>query len=310
MCAFILVSLGCWLYLPPTDWPLAILLGAIASATAPAATVAVIQQYDAKGPLTDTVMAVVGIDDAIALLIYQFASSLALSKLSGQPMALTSTVAMPLLQCVTALLIGFCVGMLVLFLFRVNKKGDQFAFIVVTGIVLSLGLSLTLSECLEHFHCSTLLTTMAMSATLVNFRPRLRRRLTDAIRGFVPYFFALFFILGGAHLDFLAVKTVGVLSLIYLLTRMVGKVSGAGLGARLGKMPSAIQRYAGFCLIPQVGVAVALAYSVALQFQEYPDIVSTCMNVLLFTTLITELIGPFMTRHGLSKAGEIKVQQS
>ena len=137
-------------------------------------------------------MAVVGIDDAIALLIYQFASSLALSKLSGQPMALTSTVAMPLLQCVTALLIGFCVGMLVLFLFRVNKKGDQFAFIVVTGIVLSLGLSLTLSECLEHFHCSTLLTTMAMSATLVNFRPRLP--------GFGQKFFKLFFFhLFGGH---------------------------------------------------------------------------------------------------------------
>lgn len=304
--AFFVVTVSLGLFFHGKDWPLAILLGAIASATAPAATVAVIRQYHASGPLTDTVLAVVGIDDAVALIIYQFAASIAHSAFGDAALNKVMMVSLPVMEVGASLLLGAVCGMVAFFVLVHSRSPELLSFAGVTSIVTTLALVELVEQAFPHFHCSMLLAVMAMAAVLVNFSPVLKSRVSDAIKGFVPFFFAFFFILGGAHLDMLALPVVGVTALIYLLARMVGKVSGASLGAWLGKAQPVVRRFVGFSLIPQVGVAVALAYAVSKEFAGHDQLVCVCMNVLLFTTLVTEVVGPLLTRYALIKSGEAK----
>jgi len=305
LCAFLLVTLFVWILYPSKIY-LAIILGAVASATAPAATVYVIQQYKAKGPLTSTILAVVGIDDAIALMIFVFAAAVTKSILSTEHISAIHVVLTPILEISLSLLLGTALGLLFVWLFRRVRFPDDLSLGIIGFVLLGLGIS-------EHFHLSGLLAIMAFGSVSSNMNLMLNNRSGKILEQFSPILFACFFVFGGAHLNIALLPKVGILGLVYLSARMTGKIGGATLGAWVGRAPSTVKKYIGFALIPQVGVAIALAILVKKEFGTgaFGDaglhLAEVVINVLLFTTIITEIIGPILTKVILNRAGERQI---
>jgi Kef-type K+ transport system membrane component KefB len=163
----------------------------------------------------------------------------------------------------------------------------------------------------ELLDVSELLAIMMFGICIVNINGPLTHRTKSIIEGLSPIVLPLFFIFAGAHLNIHLISKIGILGLIYTAARMTGKISGAYLGASIGKARPIVRKLIGFSLIPQVGVAVALALSVSHKFgvPEYgeagKELTSVVINVLLFTTIITEVVGPLLTKMSLSKAKEI-----
>ncbi|MDC7241398.1 MAG: sodium:proton exchanger, partial [Spirochaetales bacterium] len=157
---------------------------------------------------------------------------------------------------------------------------------------------------------SELLSIMTFGCVLVNISPAIAKKGTVNIENYSPVFLAAFFILGGAHLNLRLLGQIGVMGLIYFAARAVGKMGGASLGAVLGKAQPQVKKFIGFTLLPQVGVALALALSISKEFTKPVygsagmEMATTIINILLFTTIITEIIGPLLTRFALHRAGE------
>lgn len=282
---------------------LSLLLGAVASATAPAATVAVIRQYKAKGPLTSTILAVVGIDDAMALIIYVFAASFVKASLSGEKIQVIMIVLKALLSIGESGAIGAVFSFLYVLLLRKVKSIEWIMLLLVAFILGMLGVC-------ELLEVSELLAIILFGAIVANSSASLTLRSEKILDGFSPVFLAAFFILGGAHLDFRTITQIGIMGLLYFALRSVGKVGGATLGAIIGKAPKNVKKFIGFALLPQVGVALALALSINKDFNvpAFGDIgkslASAVINILLFTTILTEIIGPLLTKTVLIKSGE------
>jgi len=300
--AFIIVSAAIYA-LDPSKLYQALILGSVASATAPAATVYVIQQYKAKGPLTSTILAVVGIDDAFALIIFVFASLFVKGILSAQDVSLLATILIPLKEISLSVLLGVVAALLLNFMFRKVRQSDDLLLGAVAFILLQLGLAKTI-------HLSGLLAVMSFGVMLTNTNENLTHRLSKLVENFTPLLFAYFFIFAGAHLDIYLLPQIGIMGLVYLVSRAAGKVSGASLGAFIGQAPAVVKKYIGFALIPQVGVALAMAIMVRKEFGggEYGEpgisMATLVINILLFTTIITEIVGPLLTKYALLKAGE------
>jgi Kef-type K+ transport system membrane component KefB len=301
--AFVLVSAAVLLFFPGR-WEYALILGAVASATAPAATVYVIRQYKAKGPLASTVMGVVGFDDAAALIIFVFASLFAESMLTGQGVHVLELVLRPLFTIAKSLGTGALTGLLYYLLLRKMRDPDGLLMAVFAAILLQLGLA-------DFLDLSELLTIMSFAIFLSNTNLMLGHRTRVALEKLSPVLLPLFFILAGARLDVRLITRIGILGLAYTAARMAGKISGATLGALVSRAPKVVRKYIGFSLFPQVGVAVALALAVQNRFAvpEYGTrgqlLADLVINILLFTTLITEVVGPLLTKATLSAAGEI-----
>ncbi|MBN2104458.1 cation:proton antiporter [bacterium] len=299
---FILVG-GVMMIVDPGKVYQALIFGAVASATAPAATVYVIQQYKAKGPLTSTVMAVVGIDDAIALTIFVFASALARSILQSTHISVLTLLAQSFLEIGLSLCLGLVMGLLFNLLFRRVRFPDDLILGIGAFILFNLGIA-------SYFRLSGLLSVMAFGAAVINLNPMLSNRSNRILENFSPILFACFFIFGGAHLNIALFPKVGWIGFVYLVTRAAGKIGGASAGACVGRAPAVVRRYVGLSLIPQVGVAVALAILVRKEFaqpmygQAGMDLAVLVINVLLFTTIITEIVGPLLTKWALGKANE------
>ena len=285
--------------------PFSLLLGAIASATAPAATVAVIQQYKAKGPLTSTILAVIGIDDAISFIIFAFAMAITKGYLRGEHINIIMVIAKPLLEIFIALLIGSVIGFLAGGILSRTRDNENAVFILSFVILLVSGLSL-------RADVSSLLANMACGTVIVNINPLLKNRIRSSFGPFMPIFYSLFFIIGGAHLNITSISTIWKMALVYFVCRSFGKSAGASLGAIAGKALPQVRKLVGFSLLPQVGAAVALALVIQHEFGfgAFGDIGTTLaentINILLITTLLTESIGPYMTKNSLIKAGEVK----
>ena len=273
---------------------LALLLGAIASATAPAATIMVVRQYRAKGPVTETLLSVVALDDAVALMAFGFAMAMVgVLQNPGQASVLSSVLS-PLAEIAGALVLGAVLGLLFTFPLRYFKK-DSNRLIITVGFVF-LGSSLA-----SMLGLSELLLCMAMGATLVNISsasgPILR--LVDSI---TPPIFLMFFVVSGAELDISILPQIGAIGVLYVVFRVVGKIAGAFLGALLAKAPGTVKKYIGFTLVPQAGVAIGLSLIAS---QILPGFGQTIRAVILCATLIYELTGPAITKAALKKAGEI-----
>ncbi len=284
----------------------AFILGAVASATAPAATVYIIQQYKAKGPLSSTVLAVVGIDDAFALNIFVFAAALSKGLLKAEHVSLFSILLPSIFEILLSLILGGFLGLGFVWFFRKVRYPDDLLLGTVAFVLFLLGFS-------QKYHLSGLLSTMTFGTVVSNLNPMLTNRSSKVLENISPLLFAFFFIFAGAHLDVGLLPQIGVVGLVYLVARITGKVGGARLGATIGKAPIVVKKYAGFSLIPQVGVALALAIMVRKEFgngvfgEPGRLLASIVINVLLFTTIITEIVGPLLTKYALTKAGERNV---
>ncbi len=274
---------------------IALLLGAIAAATAPAATVMVVKQYRAKGNVTNTLLSVVALDDAVALMIFGFAVAIVnVLQNPGQGSVLV-TILKPVIEIVGSLVLGFLLGILFAVPLRFFKK-DTNRLIITTAFVF-LGTALA-----KLIGLSPLLLCMSMSAMLVNISNSGESilKLTDLVTAPI---FLMFFVVSGMELDITVLPSVGLIGILYIIVRVAGKVSGAYIGAVVMKAEDAVKKYIGFTLVPQAGVAIGLSLLAA---QLLPQYGPTIRAVVLSATFIYELTGPAITKTALKKAGEIK----
>lgn len=291
--AVILVDLA--LILTGNDIGFSLLLGSIAAATAPAATLMVVRQYKAKGPLTETLLPVVAIDDAVALMVFGVSVAVVRTLSSTQDVSILASLLTPLVEIAGALVLGGLLGVVISFLAKwFTGRGNRLS-ISIGMVAICIGLSQILGF-------SELLSCMAMSAVFVNLSKH-STAVFEQVDRFTPPIFMLFFFLSGADLNVAILPSVGVVGLIYLFVRVIGKVSGAALGAKISGSAPVVQKYLGFTLIPQAGVAIGLA-SVAMTVS--PEFGQKIKIIILAGTVIYELVGPVATKLALLKAGEIK----
>lgn len=290
----VLLVVGC-LVIAGFGLPFSLCLGSIAAATAPAATVMVIKQYRARGPVTECLLSVVAIDDATALIAFGIATSMAKTLETGAALNLWSALVSPLLEVLGSLALGFALGCVYTFVMRFfPDKGSR---LTLTIAFILLGAAVA-----DVLGLSALLLCMMFSAAYTNLS-RLTNEVYDAIDRFTPPIFCLFFVLSGADLKLSVLPTIGLVGVIYVLMRVAGKWLGAFLGARLMHADANIQKYLGPALIPQAGVAIGLSF---LAQQIVPQYADTIRAVILCGTLIYELVGPAISKAALQGAGEIR----
>lgn len=299
--SFLLVASG--VYLLTRSLPISLIFGALASATAPAATVDVLAEYRAEGPMTTTLLAVVGLDDALALLLFTFAATIAESVLSGtQGLSLTPVVTLSLQEIGGALLLGIALGLpLQEVLNRLEHEHAAYGFVVgavifVAGLANSLGVSLILAL-------------MTMGVVIANLRGDNSLYVRRVVERLGPLIYMLFFALVGARMQVALLPAMGLLGLIYLALRTGGKLGGAWLGGWLGGASPQVRKYLGFGLLSQAGVAIGLCLSIAHRFDQYgPEGVqlgTTAINVITATTFVVQILGPIMLKFAIGRAGEI-----
>jgi Kef-type K+ transport system membrane component KefB len=283
------------LILTGNDVAFSLVLGAIAAATAPAATLMVVRQYKAKGPVTSTLLPVVAIDDAVALMAFGLSVAVAKAISSTSSVSLATTILDPIIEIVGALLMGAILGLILKYLAKwYTGRGNRLSASIAM-VLLCIGVA-------NMLELSSLLACMAMSAVFVNLS-NVSEPIFDQVDRITPPIFMLFFFISGAELDISVLPTVGVIGTLYVLFRVVGKVSGAALGAKLSNAAPVVRKYLGFTLIPQAGVAIGLASVAMTVVPEYGNKIRT---IILCGTVIYELVGPVITKLALKKAGEIE----
>ncbi|MDD3094727.1 MAG: cation:proton antiporter [Candidatus Neomarinimicrobiota bacterium] len=311
--AFILVTvLIFWI---TGNLPLALVFGGIAPASAPAGTVAVIQEYKAKGPLTKALYAVVGFDDGLGIILFGFAAAIAKSILHQQAGAEAAGFGMMLWEPMKEVLLSVLFGSLLAFIFtlfarKLDNSGD--IAILLTGITfIAIGLSTV-------FHLSLILTNLIIGMIVVNTQSyELIAKIHERLPSFMPLLFILFFTLAGANLHIDALPALGLTGIIYIFARSAGLIFGSRLGARIGKAGKTIRDWIGLGILSQAGVAIGLSLVVANDFrgigkvlengQTSGDLIATgVLTTITATCLFFEIIGPILTRIALKKAGEIE----
>lgn len=293
LAACILVNIALFAFGFPA--PIAITLGAIATATAPAATLMVIRQYNAKGPVTNILLPVVALDDAIGLIIFSVSLAVAQVLESGSSLSIKTMLLDPIVEIISALLIGAVIGIILCWALRFFHSKSNRLCLVVAVVFMGTALAST-------FGLSSLLLNMCIGAVLANMRNDFENVL--AINDeWTPPLFLMFFVLSGAELDLTILPTVGLLGVVYLVARSLGKYFGAYIGSAITHQDSNIKKYLGLTLLPQAGVAIGMSQIVISALPQYGGQIRA---VVLSATLIYEFIGPLATKLALVKAGEIK----
>jgi len=291
-------------FIIPDKFPLpaAIILGAVASATAPAATLMVVRQYKAKGPVTSILLPVVALDDAVGLVLFAISFGVAKALQLGNA-DLVSVIVEPILEVVLSLGLGAGMGFLFTFCERFFHSRSKRLAMSVTFVLLTVALSM-----LEfhvggiHIAFSSLLACMMLGTVFCNICD-FSEELMDRLDRWTAPLYILFFVISGAELELSVFKDymIVLIGIVYIVTRCVGKYFGASLSARATKCDSNIIKYLGITLFPQAGVALGMA--IKAETLGEPGVIVA--NITLFSVLIYELVGPFLTKMALQKAGEI-----
>ena len=285
--------------------PVAITLGAIAAATAPAATLMVVRQYKAKGPVTDVLLPVVALDDAVGLVIFAVSFGIAQSIKSGST-NIAALILEPLMEVLLSLVFGGIVGIVLTWLERFFHSHRNRNALIVGSVVLTVAVSqLKIPVGSFTFGFSSLLVCMMLGTVFCNFCPLSEELMLQADRWSGPAI-TLFFVLSGSSLQFgvFGETSVILIGLVYIVSRSLGKYLGAGWSSSMVHSPEPVRKYLGITLLPQAGVALgmcATAYRV-LGGEEGTLI----RSIVLFSVLIYELVGPSLTKWALTKAGDIQ----
>ena len=282
--------------------PCALTLGAIASATAPAATLMVVRQYKADGPLTRLLMLVVAIDDAVGLLLFSVSFGIATALAHGQ-VSILGVVVEPILEIILSLGLGAAMGGLLNWVEQFFHSRSKRMTISVAFVLLTVGLSMLKFE-VAGIHCGfSLLLVCMMTGTIFCNICDTSEELMNRIDGWTMPLNILFFVLSGAELDLqiLANPVTILVGVIYIIARSAGKYYGAAVSCRLTKQSKPISDNLGITLLPQAGVALGMALPAA----TLPD-GALARNVVLFSVLVYELVGPSLTKRSLLAVGEIK----
>lgn len=285
--------------------PVAITLGAIAAATAPAATLMVVRQYKAKGPVTDVLLPVVALDDAVGLVIFAISFGIAQSIREGTT-NVAALIIEPLMEVILSLAFGGLVGMLLTWLERFFHSHRNRNALIVGSIILTVAVSqYIISVGPFTFGFSSLLVCMMLGTVFCNFCPLSEDLMLQADRWSGPII-TLFFVLSGSALEFSVFGDVSVIviGLIFILTRSLGKYLGARWSSGLVHSPEPVRKYLGITLLPQAGVALGMC---ATAYRMLGGTEGTLIrNIVLFAVLVYELIGPSLTKMALTKAGDIQ----
>ena len=282
--------------------PCAITLGAIASATAPAATLMVVRQYKADGPLTRLLMLVVAIDDAVGLLLFSVSFGIATALAHGQ-VSVLAVVVEPILEIVLSLGLGSLMGWLLNWVEHFFHSRSKRMTISVAFVLLTVGLSSMTFE-VGGVHCGfSLLLVCMMTGTIFCNICSTSEELMERVDNWVMPLNVLFFVISGAELDLeiLSHPVTIIVGIIYILSRSAGKYYGAAISCKLSKQPKPITDNLGITLLPQAGVALGMALTAATLLDG-----ALARNVVLFAVLVYELIGPALTKRSLLAVGEIR----
>ncbi|MBN1694477.1 cation:proton antiporter, partial [candidate division WOR-3 bacterium] len=277
-------------------WALGLLLGSIAAATAPAATTDVLWEYKARGPLTTTILGIVGLDDGLGLVLFAIASSVALAIVGvGETGG-----AYILVEIVYGIGVSIVIGIFggVLMSLIVKKLSDKYA--IVTFSIGIIAVVLGFSKALD---CDILLSAMAAGVFVTNFIPRKSKEIFELTNEFMPALYILFFTFFGAqlNLDNLTLPII-LIAIVYIIGRTLGKGLGANFGARISKAPRTVQKYLPWCLFSQAGVAIGLSI---LASERFPgEIGNSIVVIVTATTFVVQIIGPLAMRVAVTKAGE------
>lgn len=273
--------------------PVSLLFGAIAAATAPAATIMVVRELRARGPMTDTLLAVVAIDDPICVMVFGVASGIAVMLTGNGSLSLASMILQPVAEILSALGMGTAAGILVTRFMAKLRDRSEAQVLMLGSILATAGLAIAAG-------LSPLLACMALGSAVGNLSRRSEIAF-EAIRALDTPVYVVFFVLSGAGLHVELLRSVGILGIGYVLFRIIGKVGGAAAGGALTKAPAVVQKYLGLGLVPQAGVALGLSLLVKQQFPGIGDMIST---TIVASTVVYELVGPVFSKMGITLAGE------
>lgn len=308
--AFLVVT--ALIYLVFGDLPMAVIFGALAPASAPAGTVAVIQEYKAKGNLTKALYAVVGFDDGLAVVIFGFSAALATRMLQAETSQVTGGLVQgilePLGEVGLSLAIGLAVGFVFSGLARRLKPVTEVPSLIFGFIAITVGLC-------QWLGVSLILTCMVVGMFLSNSTAASSvRNIVGQLRDYMHLLFILFFFLAGAHLRLSALPSLGLLGIVYIVARSGGLMGGAWLGAVTGRSEPKIRKYLGLGILSQAGVAIGLSLLVRQFCDEIAtahaaEIGAVVITTITATSIVFEIVGPICAKYALEKAGEITVRK-
>ncbi len=280
--------------------PFAILLGALASSTAPAATLAVIHQYKAKGKVTDTILGIAALDDVLGILLFSLTIGAVAILEGGKEVLFENAMLSSFYKILSAILVGLVLA----FIMKVTAKmfniraESQWVIVLFALIILCVGITALLRT-------DELLANMTMGVVIVN-RCNHHKAIFRLLERYTEEFiFLFFFLLSGLHLDILSIPHAAISITIFVILRVVGKFTGSFVGASIVKADRAIQRFTAGGLLPQGGIVIGLVLSVY-QREQFKEISEILLTTIMGATIINELIGPFAARYSLMKSGEIK----
>ena len=284
--------------------PVAITLGAIASATAPAATLMVVRQYKAKGPLTDLLLPIVALDDAVGLVLFAVSFGVAQAFIGGT-LSVVSVLINPLLEIICSLFLGTIMGVCLtglekLFFSNSNRLSMTIAFVMLTITLANMKIQFT-DELLVSF--SPLLVCMMLGTIFCNFS-EFSPDIMERSEQWTAPLYAAFFVISGAELDLGVFRfpSVIIIGLVYIISRSFGKYFGARASCKVMKCDENVTKYLGITLLPQAGVALGMVVTAEALGGEMSALIR---NIILFSVLVYEIIGPLLTKMSLIKAGEV-----
>ncbi|MBQ2328037.1 MAG: cation:proton antiporter [Oscillospiraceae bacterium] len=290
--------------------PVALTLGAVATATAPAATLMVVNQYKAKGPLVDILLPIVALDDAVGLIVFAVSFGIAKSLSSGVAISIISVLINPMLEVVGSFALGTILGLIYTFVEKFFHSRSKRLSVAITFVILAVALSkleMRFPGSELEIGFSPLLVCMMLATIFCNICPSSEELMAKTERWTAPLFI-LFFVLSGAELDLSVFKSgaVVLVGVVYIIFRSAGKMLGATFSSKLMKCEPTVQKYLGITLLPQAGVALGMSIQVAAELGQEGAIIR---SIILFSVLIYELVGPLLTKIALTKAGEISPKE-
>ena len=309
-----LTTMGLLIFKVPL--PIALVLGAIATATAPAPIMLLTRKFRAEGPLTDTLLPLVGMDDAVGIVLFGVLLSIANALNLGGRLSVIEMLDGPVFELIFSLVIGAIVGYLTALIIRLIKNNDSgkdevFLGVSLTAVMITVAVSrMGLAVGDFPIHLSPILTPMMMGVVLTNSVTRVKaHEITMTVERFTGPILIAFFTLAGAELVIAFANnsdihylTIIEITTIYIVFRTIGKIAGSSFGAKIMKSHPSVRKYLGITLLPQAGVALGMAYQAKTDFGEDGN---TILIVVLVATLIYELFGPIGVKYSLEHAGEI-----
>lgn len=281
-------------YLFNESFEFSIVIASMAAATAPAGIVMVIRELRADGPLVKTILPVVALDDALGIMIFSVALSLAKMTSGIANFTLFQIISDPLIEIFGSMLLGLLLGVALSYFANKAKAQNDLLNLTLAFVLASVGAS-------NFFNLSPLLTAMMMGATLVNLLQN-SKRVFDNLNTFTPPINLLFFTLAGMSLDIRILASVSLLGVGFIFSRAIGKIFGAGFGAKALGESKTIQKYLGLSLLTQGGISIGLS---AIVRNELPQFGDSIVTVILFSILVYEISGPILAKIAITKAGEV-----